>query len=123
MGKLLILVLCAVSVIYAKNCITSKSPFPFNELKHSNHSNRVSSTLQAVFNRRGVNFTLVEGYSCRNATGNVYWYHVILDGDTTRSEVSFVEATNGSKRGRIDYLVLEPGKTHYSYRWKIASIK
>ncbi|XP_053696582.1 uncharacterized protein LOC128743912 [Sabethes cyaneus] len=122
MRKLIVLILVALSVIYAKNC-TNKSPFPFHDLKHSNHSKRVNATLEAVFNRKGFNFTLMEGYSCRNATGTVFWYHVLLDGDTTRSEVSYLEGVNGSKRGRVDYLVYEANKAHYVYRWKIATIK
>lgn len=111
-----------ISALCAKEC-SNKSPFPFHELKDSNHTRRIATTLEAVFNRKNSNFTVLEGHSCRNATETLFWYHVILEGDDTRSEVSYIEFVNGKKRGRVDYLVLDNGKSHYEYRWKIAPIK
>ncbi|XP_055643110.1 uncharacterized protein LOC129779576 [Toxorhynchites rutilus septentrionalis] len=123
MSKLLVvMLLLAVSALGAKNCI-DKSPFPHQELTNLDHSKRVSSTLEAVFNRRDFNFSVIEGHSCRNASETSYWYHVVLVDDNIRSEVTYVESARGSKRGRVDYLVLEEGQSHYVYRWKAAPIK
>uniref|UniRef100_A0A1Q3FQ70 Putative conserved secreted protein n=1 Tax=Culex tarsalis TaxID=7177 RepID=A0A1Q3FQ70_CULTA len=123
--KLLVPVVILLSgiVIGAKDCL-NKTPFQFHELKQQVHSGRVTTTLEAVFNRKGFNYTVLEGHTCRNASGNVFWYHVILDGDDEgRSEVSYLELRNGAKRGRVDYLVREDGQQNYVYRWKVASIK
>ncbi|XP_065081135.1 uncharacterized protein LOC135703746 [Ochlerotatus camptorhynchus] len=122
MSKFVVLVFLIASVIYAKEC-PNRFPFPFHELKASNHTQRVSMTLEAVFNRKNSNFTVLEGYSCRNATETLYWYQVIQEGDDTRSEVSYIEYAGGKKRGRVDYLALDDGKSRYEYRWKIAPIK
>ncbi|XP_062551711.1 uncharacterized protein LOC134216973 [Armigeres subalbatus] len=122
MSKFVMLVFLIAGALCAKEC-SNKSPFPSQELKSSNHTQRVASTLDAVLNRKNGNFTVLEGHSCRNATETLYWYHVILQGEDTRCEVSYTEFVNGQKRGRVDYLVLESGKTHYEYRWKIAPIK
>lgn len=113
----------AFAVIGAKDCL-NKSPFQFHELKQPVHSGRVSATLEAVFNRKGFNYTVLEGHTCRNTSGTVFWYHVILDGeDDGRSEVSVLEQRNGVKRVRVDYLVRENGQQNYVYRWKVALIK
>ncbi|XP_055600943.1 uncharacterized protein LOC129749869 [Uranotaenia lowii] len=123
MKKLIAIILLAVAVFATKECL-EKAPFVTQDLVGSIHSNRVNRTLEAVFKKQGFNFTIIEGHTCRNVVNeSVFWYHVILSQHDLRAEVSYILARNGTKRGRVDYLILDEDKLSFVVRTKTALIK